>query len=377
MNTRGRRIAVWLTLFPFVSCLFCRKDEQPSSILPLLDHSLDTHFSIRNPFWSRDGSRLYGIGSSPDREGNGIYAVDSGGGEARPVFEDTLEKIFPTLSPDGMRIAYLAAEPGRIWCCSHVWIVEADGSLARDLTPFFGNWEFLRWSPDSRFLLFDGAVEDSGAMNYQIIRADVQTGALVQLTHGSSGNRDATYLSDGRRIAFLSGRIMTDYGGKVFVMNADGTNPVAIDTSRTASVAPRPSPRRNDIVFSWGLGGEGNAGAYSLNLDSTELPAQPSSYRLFFPGSELSTMQWSPDGNQVALPIATSAITQDVYIVRRDGTGLRRITTNLQAYFFSYLWNNNSNKLIFQAKDRTDDSFHIYVYDFVMEKLMILSITHH
>jgi Tol biopolymer transport system component len=335
----------------------------------------DTTFGLRDPFWSPDGGKIFGFARIWGIEGDGLYEVDSSGGIARLIMRDSLTKKSPTLSPDGRKVAYVAAELGRIWCCAHVWVMNIDGTGAQDLTTFGGNWENVRWSPDSRTVIFDGGVEDSGIVNYQILTADIETGQVRQLTRGNYGNRDAWYLAHGQRIAYLSGRVQTDYGGKVWVMNVDGSNSVPIDTTRTASAYPRPSPVSSELIFSWGLGGEANAGVYSVNLDTVTLPASSLSFRNIWLGSSLSIMQWSPDGNLVVYPAATSSLNQDLYVMNRYGMNVRRLTEDFIVSLFSYAWSPNSQHLVFTASDDQNQTIDLFRYDLNTNMLRKLAVS--
>jgi Tol biopolymer transport system component len=188
-------------------------NEMISIVVPPPAVSQDSTFTVVGPFWSVDGSKILFFGHVFGLEGYDLYEVDSSGGVARMVMHDTLAKSEPALSPDGKELAYLAAPLDRLLCCAHVWGMEIDGTNPRDLTPFGGNFENLRWSPDSRFVIFNGGVQDSGVINYQIFRVDFQSGDAQLLTRGNFGNLDASYFPNGQEIAFVSGRIMTDYGG--------------------------------------------------------------------------------------------------------------------------------------------------------------------
>jgi len=355
----------------------CSKDYTPTSYRFPFPAAADTIGGIRNPFWTKDGSKIIGIGHVFGREGDDFYEIAPSGGQPRRIYRDSLEKDMPILSPDGRSIAYLAAQMGRIYSRAHVWIVTLTGTAARDLTPSGGNWENLRWSPDSRYVVFDGGVEDSGAVNYQIAKATVQSADLKMMTRSSRfGNRDPVYVANGNRIAFSSNRIQTDYGGKVWLMDDDGSNPVPIDTTRTASVYPRPSPARSDLVFSWGLGGEADAGTYTINLDSVILPAQPGSFQPVYPHAELNIMAWSPDGNWILLPIETSSDSKDLFLMNRTGGMMRRLTTGYYVYLFSYPWSPDSRYLVFTASDDHNTTIHSFTYDLNTSKLTKLILTH-
>lgn len=372
MKCFPNRALALIVLFIQAISFHCRK-EPGSTVSPPLPG--DSIFGIRTPFWSKDGSRIIGLGHIFGIDGDNFYEIDPTGGAARRISSDTLEKDLPALSPDGNQIACLAAEMGRIYSLAHVWVMDIDGMNARDLTPGGGNWGNLRWSPDSRYLVFDGGVEDSGAVNYQIARADFRNGYVKLLTRSSnSGNRDASYLAGGDKIAFSSGRLRTDYGGKVWLMDSDGTNPLPLDTTRTASITVRPSPVRNEIFFVWGLGAESNAGVYRLTLDGTTLPALPASFRYLYRGDYFNLAQWSPDGE--TLLFMRGNPNSDLYILNRDGTGERRLTTGFSSHLFSYAWSPDSRYLVFSASADRDDRAHIFTFDLNTNILRKLVITH-
>lgn len=335
----------------------------------------DSAFTIISPFWSHDGSKIMFFGNVFPLEGYDLYEVDSAGGVARLIMRDSLAKSHPVLSPDGTKIAYLAAELGRLLCCAHVWVMNVDGTNARDLTPFFSNWEYVRWSPDSRYLTFNGGIKDSGIINYQIVKANVETGQLEVLTSGNHSNRDATFLPDGKRIAFRSSRIQTEYGGKVWVMNADGSDPRPIDTSRTASTYPRPSPVTNDLYFYWGLGGEGDAGIYSVNLDSVELPVQPSEFQFRNRDNYLNLAQWSPDGTWLLSLRAYSPTTTDLVLFDQTGAFNRRLTTDFDVFLITNAWSKDSHKIVFKATNDNYVSTGVFAYDLTSNSSRKVSIS--
>ncbi|MGA9115478.1 MAG: hypothetical protein WB626_01745 [Bacteroidota bacterium] len=338
----------------------CNTDRIPGAIYhPPAER--DSAFSIHSPFWSVDGSRIFFFGHVFGLPGYDLYAVDPLGGVACMLMRDSTAKRRPILSPDGTRIAYLAAELGRHFSQAHVWVMHADGTHPRDLTPFFSNWENIQWSPDSRAVVFEGGVEDSGAINYQIVRADVETGEIRMLTRGLYGNRFPCFMRDGRRIAYLSGRISTPFGGKIWVMDADGSNPRPVDTTSMASTSPRPSPTDNTLYFYRGLANEPDRGIYSVNIDSVELPASPSSFRFLFRENYLSAGQISPDGFWLASVEAFNSPRPDLVLLSFDPVGHRRVTTNYDVYLFSEAWSRDARRLVFDASDdKTTNSFFVY-----------------
>src|SRR5258707_13149231 len=86
---------------------YCKKDGTPVISLP---SDGDSIFGIRNPIWSKDGSKILCLCHIFGRDGDNFFEIDSGGGVARELWNDSLEKDSPVLSPDGHKIAYVAAQ---------------------------------------------------------------------------------------------------------------------------------------------------------------------------------------------------------------------------------------------------------------------------
>lgn len=160
----------------------------------------------------------------------------------------------------------------------------------------------------------------------------------------------------------------------MWFMDADGSDQEPIDTSSTASTFPRPSPGSNEIYFYWGLGSESDAGLYSINIDSTILPAQSSSYRFLNEDNFLNVAQWSPDGNRLLSRKGYSSTTMDLVLLNRDGTFDRRITSGLTVYLGSHAWSHDSNHLVFDATFEGQSSIKFFKYDVASGILTSLSI---
>jgi Tol biopolymer transport system component len=339
-------------------------------VCPSCPPPADTLYILSNPIWSKDGKKIFGFGGTKGYIGTELYEADTSGGEARRLLRDSLSKDALSLSPDGIQLSYAGAPYGSLLCCAHVYVFRLGDSVAIDLTPAGGNWNNIRWSPDSKYLIFDGLVQqDTTGMFLQIVRVDVQTGQTRVLTSGHYNNRDASYLFNGNKIAFSSGRIRVTDGGKVWVMDANGSNQVPIDTSQEASLTPRPSPARNELNFVWSPFSQIDGGFYAVNLDSVLLPASPSSFR-FVSNSISQFMKWSPDGENVVY--ATGDITMDLFLLSRDGTIKRQLTAGIDVSWPAD-WSPDSKQLVFLADLKTNNPS-MYDYDLstnILRKLIV------
>jgi TolB protein len=92
------------------------------------------------PRMSPDGTRIvfqWGGASGSDSQ---IYTVKSDGTDLQQLTSTSGEKVYPTWSPDGLRIGFSRRENGL-----SIWVMEADGSNQTRVTPppgddFLGAW---------------------------------------------------------------------------------------------------------------------------------------------------------------------------------------------------------------------------------------------
>ena len=333
----------------------------------------DSTLSVFEPVWSPDGRSILLFGRINQRIDYDLYRVDSSGGLIRLLNRDSLGKIRPTVSPNGMLLAYLAADATKLFSAAHIWVMNIDGTSAHDLTTVGGNWKHFRWSPDSRYILAEAPVSDSGVTNYQVIRLEVSTKKLLYLTRGKYDSYNASYFYDGSKIIFNSGRqIAFNGGGRVWIMNPDGSNPVPLDTSQHGSSSPVPSPVDNRIVFDWGLGLESDAGVYMANLDSITLPANPSTYR--FLGVAVGSPQWSPNGQRILFSAGNEGGVKDLYVLQLATGEVTRLTEGFQVFASTCAWSPTSQDIVFQAQDTSMTLRSIFVYHLESNSLKKLTL---
>jgi Tol biopolymer transport system component len=160
---------------------------------------------------SRQGDKLAYVSGQTDSD---LWRVDlprrgsrpaEGSGTALParrVLSSSRTDAFPDISPDGKRVAFGSNRSGTF----EVWIAEADGSGARQVTALGGPPALLpRWSPDGKQIAYYANMDG----NRDVYIVSAEGGKPRRLTRDSASNMAPTWSRDGRWIYFASDRTGT------------------------------------------------------------------------------------------------------------------------------------------------------------------------
>jgi Tol biopolymer transport system component len=146
-------------------------------------------------------------------------------------------------SPDGKQVAFVGSD-GDFWKSDRhaLFTVGADGSHPKRITPW-GDVLSVQWSPDGKTLAFSMA----SPTGYQIFTVHPDGTDLVQITSSNDGTQSfgPMWSPDGARLLFIRGAASTGASSTgvaeriaelrsakdLWVVNADGTNPVQVTHS--------------------------------------------------------------------------------------------------------------------------------------------------
>jgi Tol biopolymer transport system component len=125
-------------------------------------------------------------------------------GRGRPVVATSeLWNLYPQLSPDGSKLAYVSTQSGT----HELWLAAGDGSSPRQLTAFGSEVRALargtsvrppRWSPDGRRIVF--AAQRAARVDLYVF--DVGTGTLTAMTADDAIEASPSWSSDSRRVYY-------------------------------------------------------------------------------------------------------------------------------------------------------------------------------
>ncbi|MBA2464153.1 MAG: PD40 domain-containing protein [Nocardioidaceae bacterium] len=108
--------------------------------------------------YSPDGSRIVFDRFVPRPDTpffTSLWVMDADGRNPQPLFgeDSTTFDVEPEYSPDGSKIVFGRIDP--VTEREALFVVGADGSRPRQITPYAAGLEHPRWSPDGRWVIYD------------------------------------------------------------------------------------------------------------------------------------------------------------------------------------------------------------------------------
>ena len=199
----------------------------------------------------------------------------------------------PDWSPDGLRVAFIATAD----VVSDIWVMDADGGNRTRLTTEGFVDRAPDWSPDGSLIAFERAWGEIWT-----IKPDGTDLTFIRVGRGPD------WSPDGTQILF--------YSDEVYVMDADGSNAVALTVSGP-SLWPVWSPDGSRIAYQTGQDLNPHNQAYEIyimNADGTNpvrLTNNPATDR--YPS-------WSPDGDTIVFTSYRDGHAQ-LYVTDTTGSG--------------------------------------------------------
>lgn len=234
-----------------------------------------------------------------------IYTVNADGSSpesrVRNSNPDSLVTA-PHYAPDGSRIAFgvlIGTES------LDVYVIPGGGRLTDNPSIDYPTG----WSPDGARILFTSG--RAGNNDVFVMNADGSN--QVALTTDPALDDLATWSPDGSRIAYVSGR---DGNLEIYLMNSDGNSPTRLTMNGASDFDPAWSPDSQRLAFSSDR--EGGTQVYTMNRDGSQVK------RLTTEGNN-SQPAWSPDGTRIAFRSDRDG-NEEIYVMSPDGSNPIRLT---------------------------------------------------
>jgi len=301
----------------------------------LVDHG-------HNPAWSPDGQEIaYSNGSfaRPSERGNfpsPLRVVKVATGETRQVTET--DAVQPNWSPHGDRIAYWGIQGGGQ---RDIWTVGARGGepVAVTSDPAL-DWNPI-WSPDGRYLYF--ASDRGGSMNLWRVPIDEQSGKLLgaiePITIPATYSGYFSFSRDGRHLAYAQvvNQINLQQIGFDPVKGKIEAKPVWITQGSRIATNPDFSPDGEWVVFD--SVGDKQEDLFIVRRDGTGLR------QITNDKHKDRAPRWSPDGRQIVF-FSDRSGRYEYWLIKPDGGGLRQFSYTSGPGAQASLWSPDGLRLL-------------------------------
>ena len=261
----------------------------------------------------------------------------------------------PRVSPDGKSIVFTSDRDGT----SNIYVMNADGSSQRRVTPEKNTAQLGGWAGDSRHVIYLRRGADSAG----VFEVDVMSGAkrlilsmpnalfpavspdrhslvftagtfpnvlLYSVTLGETSghvpltqdgaNFGAAWSPDGKRIAYSSIKV-AGAGPKIFVVNADGSDAHQLSSGDGSHELPQWSPDGRRIAFQSSVRGRHHAEVFVVDADGTnqrQVTTHAEDYLM-------ETPSWFRDGKRLAIQSDRDGA-MSVYVIDLAGNVMARLT---------------------------------------------------
>jgi Tol biopolymer transport system component len=227
-----------------------------------------------------------------------------------------------------------------------IWIMNADGSNAKQLTVGARVAQGLTVTPDARHIIFSSGVTGG----FHLWRVDTDGGNLRQLTAGD-GEFYPQSTPDGRWVVYQT---ESRIDPRVWKVPIDGGQPVQLTSTRAAKPAVSPDGRM--IAYSyldidlkpsrWGIGIIPSEGGARLK-------------RFDFPQTVTDRyVRWSPDGRSIAFVNSPGGYA-DIWLQPLDGNRPKPLTDFRAEQIVAFDWSKDGRALGFIRAIETSDAVRI------------------
>src|SRR5689334_648786 len=185
-----------------------------------------------DPAWSPDGKTIAFVYMKDNLEI--ISLMNSDGSNVQQLSPKNVKAIHPNWSPDGSKLAYCTDDDLAPPRKNDADIIVIDLATRRATTLITGGVNtYPAWSPDGKHIAFRRML---GEMNSEVFVANADGSDAHNLTNHPAFDGWPSWSPDGTKIAFASNR---NSSYQIFIMNADGSEVRLLANTEGRATAPQ------------------------------------------------------------------------------------------------------------------------------------------
>ncbi len=193
-----------------------------------------------------------------------------------------------------------------------LWVMDADGHGARELTSDRSLVQSPAWAPDGSLLLYTSY--RGGGPQLWVMSPNDKRQFLVSGRPGL--NTSGRYSPDGQRIACT---LSQDGNAEIYTLDARGGSPRRLTNHRAIETSPCWSPTGRELAFTSDR--SGTPQVYVMDSEGGNIR------RLTYDVTYTDSPEWSPRGDRIVFVSRTGG-GFDIYTCRPDGSGTQRVVAS-------------------------------------------------
>lgn len=271
--------------------------------------------------WLNDGGLLY---FSERDDGYEIYRRNLRADTETQLTKDASVNLFPHISPDAQRVVFQSNRDGDY----DIYTVHRMGGQLVKIVQNEVDDLFPIWSADGEWIVFSSDPRGDGTLDLFRVRPD--GGDLQRLLTNGQRNSHPRWNHDGSRVVFVSGEPRDARTWDIGILDVATGDYWLLTDDNVRDAWPVFHPDGQSVLYVSGSNGDALIKRVRLNADG-----RPAGFpEVIYDNGEFPWgLSYSPDGEYIAFNSGEiESAPGEVYVVRADGSDLRRLTTNGGAY---------------------------------------------